>query len=99
MIRNVKIYRMFNSKGEDTLKVKVWTLNHFYTASIPSGTSKGKNEAKEISFEKTFRIFPKIREDLVGLDETDWITTDKILEQADGTKNFSRIGIGLALGI
>lgn len=99
MIRNVKIYHMFNSKGEDTLKVKVWTLNHSYTASIPSGTSKGKNEAKEISFEKTFQIFPKIREDLIGLDETDWITTDKILEQADGTKNFSRIGIGLALGI
>ena len=99
MIRNVKIYRAFNSKGEETLKVKVWTIKHFYTALIPSGTSKGKHEAVELPFEKIFEIFPKVRTDIVGLDETDWVTTDKILEQIDGTGNFSRIGANLALGI
>lgn len=99
MIRNVKIYPAFNSKGEETLKVKIRTLKHFYTASIPSGTSKGKHEAKELPFEKVFEVFPKIRSGIMGLDETDWITTDKLLEQMDGTKNFSRIGVNLALGV
>lgn len=99
MIRNVKIYPAFNSKGEETLKVKVRTIKHFYTASVPSGTSKGKHEAIELPFEKIFGIFPRIRNDIVGLDETDWITADKLLEQMDGTKNFSKIGVNLALGI
>ncbi|NIO20172.1 MAG: enolase [Candidatus Aenigmarchaeota archaeon] len=99
MIRNVKIYPVFNSKGEETIKVKVRTIKHFYTASIPSGTSKGRHEAKELPFKKIFELFPKIRSDIVGLDETDWITNDKVLEQTDGTKNFSKIGVNLALGI
>jgi enolase len=99
MIRNVKIYPVFNSKGEEALKVKVRTNKHFFTASVPSGTSKGKHEAKELAFEKIFEIFPDIRNDIVGLDETDWITMDKLLEQMDGTNNFSRIGVNLALGL
>jgi len=99
LIRNLKIYPAFNSKGEETLKVKIRTLKHFYTASIPSGTSKGKHEGIELPFEKVFEIFPKVRSDIVGLDETDWVTTDKILEQMDGTKNFSKIGVNLALGL
>lgn len=99
MIRNVKIYPAFNSSGKGTLKVKVRTLKHFYTASVSSGTSKGKHEAKELPFKKVSEVFPQIRSDIVGLDETDWITSDKILEQMDGTKDFSKIGVNLALGI
>jgi len=99
MIRNVKIYPVFNSKGEEGLKVKVLTNKHFFTASVPSGTSKGKHEAKELAFEKIFEIFPDIRNDIIGLDEADWITADKLLEQMDGTNNFSRIGVNLALGL
>ncbi|UCC92114.1 MAG: hypothetical protein JSV39_02545 [Candidatus Aenigmatarchaeota archaeon] len=99
MIKDLRVYSVYNSKGKPALKVKIQTTDTFFTASIPSGTSKGKNEAKDISMKKTMEIFPKVRHGIVGLDETDWVTADEIIEQVDNSKDYRNIGISLALGI
>ncbi|MEM5871429.1 MAG: enolase C-terminal domain-like protein [Candidatus Aenigmatarchaeota archaeon] len=99
MIKDVRVYSVYNSKGEHALRVKIQTTNGFFTATIPSGTSKGKNEAKDISMEKILEIFPKIRKNIIGLDETDWITADEIIEQTENSKDYRHMGISLALGL
>ncbi len=99
MIKDVRIYSVFNSKGEHALRVKIQTSSGFFTASVPSGTSKGKHEAKDIQMEKLMKVFPKVRENIIGLDETDWVTADQIIEQIDPSNDYRNIGISLALGL
>jgi enolase len=95
MIRNVKIYPIYDHRGEPTIKVKVWTVKGFFTANVPSKSPGVKN----LPYEKILDIFPRVRSNLIGLDETDWITSDRILEQIDDTNDFGKIGVNLALGI
>ena len=99
MIKDLKVYSVYNSKGKHALKVKVQTADTFFTASIPSGTSKGKNEAKDLPMKNILKVFPKVRDNIIGLDETDWITADEVIEQIDPSKDYRNIGISLALGI
>ncbi len=97
MIRNVKLYPIYDSTGEITIKVKVWTVKGFFTACATAGTSKGENEAKSLRYNEVTKVFPKIRNSLIGLDETDWVTIDKILLQLDNSNDFQNIGGNLAL--
>lgn len=48
---------------------------------------------------KMMEIFPKVRQNVIGLDENDWVTADEIIEQTDNSKGYSNIGISLALGL
>jgi len=99
MIKDVRVYSVYNAKGDHALKVKVQTTNSFYWATVPSGTSKGKNEAKDLPMAKITEIFPKVRKNFIGLDESDWITADEIIEQTDNSKGYKNLGISLALGL
>ncbi|MEM5812640.1 MAG: enolase, partial [Candidatus Aenigmatarchaeota archaeon] len=98
MITDIRIYPSINSKGEISVKVGVKTESGLYYASVPSGTSKGSSEAKEISFEKARKIFPKLRHRIIGTQE-DFERVDRMLREIDRTQNFSKIGGNLALGI
>ncbi len=99
MIKDVRVYSVYNSKGEHALRVKIQTTSGFFSATIPSGTSKGKCEAKDLPMEKILEVFPKVRKNLIGLDETDWVTADEIIEQTENSKDYRHIGISLALGL
>ncbi len=100
MIKDARIYSVYNSKGDHALRVKIQTGNSsFFSATIPSGTSKGKNEARDFGMRQITEVFPKVRKNIIGLDETDWVTADEIIEQTDNSKNYSNIGISLALGL
>jgi enolase len=97
MIRNAKLYPHYNARGDPGLKAKVWTMKGFFSASVPAGASKGEHEARKIDFKKNFELFPSFVNNLIGLDETDWITADRMIMQSDGTSNFSRLGADMAL--
>lgn len=97
MIENAKIYPVFNLWGKRTLEVKVFTENGIYSASVPAGTSKGENEAKEISVPRALKIFPEIRKNLIGLDEKNSEKIDRLLIKMDGTQDFRDIGVNTAL--
>jgi len=99
MIRNLKIYPIFNSKGTPAIMIKIQTDKGFYSASIPSGTSKGKYEAKELPVERVLKSFSKIRPRFIGKDERDWRGIDNLLRELDGTENFSKLGENLSLAI
>ncbi len=97
MIKDIKITQILNSKGKPTIKIKIYTEKGIYSASVPSGTSKGVHEAIEISVSKVLKDFPKIKKKFIGLEEKENI--DNLLEKIDGTKKFSKIGGNLALAI
>ncbi len=98
MIKNVAVYPHFDASGGLTLKVKIWTHRDFFTASVPTGTSTGSNEAKNVPVKKAVGVFPHLRKNLIGLDENDWMTADKIIKQSDREEKFGTLGSSLALG-
>ena len=99
MIRNMKLYPVFTSKGSPTVKVKVFTDSGSYSASVPSGTSRGKNEAVELPVSKVLRFFSTVRPRFIGMDESMWESIDEVIEKLDGTSDLSRIGENLALAV
>jgi enolase len=99
MIRNIKMIPVFTSKGSPTVKVKIFTDKSSYSASVPSGTSRGSHEAVELPVSKVLKFFSGVRPRFIGKDESDWKGIDSLLERMDGTGNFSKIGENLALGI
>jgi enolase len=99
MIRNIKIYPGFMAIGRETVQVKVVTEKGEYSASVPSGTSKGVHEAKEFKTARSLEVFRGIRHHFINRDETDWRSIDELLLRLDGTQNFSKIGMNLAVGI
>lgn len=99
MIRNLKLYSIFNSKGTPAILAKLWTDDDVFSASIPSGTSKGEHEARELPTEKVMKAFSDIRSHFIGKDERDWRSIDDILLKLDGTDNFSKLGENLSLSI
>jgi len=97
MMTDARLLRAFNSKGEPAVKVKLISESGVYSACVPSGTSKGSNEAKELPFEKAQKIFPKVRQQLIGLHDLKKV--DGILLDIDRTRNWGLIGGNLALAL
>lgn len=98
MIRDVKVYPSFMAIGRKTVTVKVITDQGTYSASVPSGTSKGSHEAKEFTAEKVKESLSKVRHEFIRKEEN-WQSIDEFLIKLDGTKNFSKLGMNLALGV
>jgi len=98
MIKDVEIYTVLNSKGSKTIRVSIVTEKDTYSASVPSGTSTGINEAIELPVEKVLEVFPSVKKKLIGMDE-DWKRVDETIQKMDGTKNFSKVGGNLAVGL
>ncbi len=98
---------VLNSKAEPTLEVGVKAEGAWFFASAPSGTSTGKYEVKawpeapdvNIAVETARKrleknVFPRIEGR--DLDPTD---VDRILEEVDGTQDFSFLGGNAALAL
>jgi enolase len=98
MIKDVRLIRIVNSKGGDAVLVKLATGKGSFRASAPSGTSAGKNEARDLPFRSVAKAFPELRKRLIGRQE-DFREIDAFLKESDGTGNFSRIGGNLATAL
>ena len=98
MITDLKLFPSLNSKGEASVRVVLTCDSGSYSSTVPSGTSKGSNEAKELAFEKVRSVFPKVRQKIIGMQE-DSQRIDRLLIEMDRTKNFASIGGNLSLAI
>ncbi len=99
MIRSLSATTVKNTAGKRSLVVRIRTSNGFFFASVPTGTSKGKHEAKSLPIERELSVFSRIKDKFVGLEEKDWKKIDKLIQKIDGTKDFRKIGIDNALAI
>ncbi len=111
LIKNIYARQIFDSRGNPTIEVDVITnKNNLGRASVPSGASVGKYEAKYLyDGNKEYRgkgvkmsikyILTIIKEALIGEDITNQKVLDYRMIQLDGTLDKSKIGANTILGV
>ncbi|WP_185849016.1 phosphopyruvate hydratase [Blattabacterium cuenoti] len=111
-IKRIQARQILDSRGNPTVEVDVITENNILgRASVPSGASKGKNEAFELRDNKENVFFGKgvlkavknvndiIAPELIGKSVLDQICIDKLMLELDGTKDKRRLGSNAILAI
>ena len=102
-IENVVARKVFNSRGDETIEVDVFTAISFGRVAAPAGASKGKNEVvyypkggvKEAIRKVEEAITPK----LIGMNADKQEEIDKLLHEIDKTEDFRNIGGNTAYAI
>lgn len=110
-IQGIEALEVLDSRGNPTVSVKV-TLDDGSVgfASVPSGASTGEHEAVELRDGDALRFRGKgvtkavanvetLAKSVIGLPATDQKRVDKILLEADGTSNKSKLGANAILGV
>jgi len=99
MIKSISASRILNSRGDYTIKVTVTTAGGEFEASVPSGASVGKHEAKPVEVKKAISNIEKIEKILIGRNEKRQRKIDQILIDLDGTEDKSRLGANTILAV
>ena len=112
IIESIKALQILDSRGNPTVKVFVSTVSGAYgTAAVPSGASTGEHEAHELRDKESeyggkgvlkaiYNIENVIAEILVGhYSVTEQREIDRVLIEADGTKDKSNLGANAILGV
>lgn len=99
-IKKVKAREILNSKGNPTIEVEIETSLGKFLASVPSGTSKGKYEAKELKAKIAVKnVNEIINPQLKGKNPACQKEIDELLIKLDGTENKSKLGANAILGV
>lgn len=110
-IKHVSAREILDSRGNPTVEAEIITESGASAiASVPSGASTGEYEAHELrDDEKRYlgkgvekavtNINTRISDRLIGLNVFDQTGIDKLLKDADGTKNKSKYGANAILGV
>jgi enolase len=99
-IKNVKLKNILNSGGSWTLEVQIETDNGYYGVfSVPGGISTGASEAATVDFKTAKKNLEELREDLVSYNFKTQQEFDEFLIEKDGTKEKSKLGGNLMLGL
>ena len=109
-IENIKARQIFDSRGNPTIEVDIFSKHNFARASIPSGASTGKYEAVELrdggnslmgkGVGKVIDIIEnKLKNHIVGMSVYDQEEIDFKMCQLDGTENKSLFGANSILPI
>jgi len=92
MIKDIAISQIHNSFKEKTIKVFLKTEKGVFSASPPSGKSRGRFESKTLDMKTILKIFPRIKNNFIGENESN---VDKIIENV-GIEN---IGANLSIAL
>lgn len=111
-IKTVYAREILDSRGNPTLETSVWTDDGFgAVASIPSGASTGKYEAKEMRdgdqerfgglgvLKAVANVNQVISKAIVGLDPQKQNDVDQVLINIDNTADKSRLGANAMLSV
>ncbi len=102
---------ILDSRGNPTVEVEVQTQSGRGRAAVPSGASTGEHEAIELrdGDKKRFggkgvlkavqNVNQTLGPSILGLDALDQAEVDKVLRDADGTPNKSKVGANAILGV
>ena len=96
MIREVRIRKILDSRGQETVEVDVITENGFGSMSAPSGASTGIHEVDAFpkkGIDEGITIFKqKVIPAILGLDARDQKGVDSTMKDIDGTPKLSNVG-------
>jgi enolase len=110
-IQSVIAREIIDSRGNPTVEAEVATLSGLGRAAVPSGASTGENEAIELRDGDAQRYLGKgvlkavrnvetvLGPAIVGMDALDQAAIDKVLIDADGTPNKSKLGANAILAV
>ena len=109
-IKLIKGREILDSKGYPTIEVELTTEFGVFTASVPSGTSTGKYEAKELrdggekylgrGVQKAVQNINKvIAPKLIGKNPQEQQEIDNLMIKLDGTPDKSNLGANALLGV
>jgi enolase len=102
---------ILDSRGNPTVEVEVQTATGHGRAAVPSGASTGEHEAIELrdGDKKRFggkgvqkaveNVMQTLGPSVIGLDALDQAEVDRVLLEADGTANKSKMGANAILGV
>ncbi len=101
VIEEVIIRKILDSRGNPTVEVDIFTSSGFGNASAPSGASTGTNEVKAFPKKGVDHAIKNFRENvapkLLGRDVTRQGELDALLQELDGTEDFSTMGGNVAV--
>lgn len=111
-IQHVYAREILDSRGLPTIEASVWLDNGIYvTTSVPTGTSVGKHEVRELRDNDPLRMAGAgvqravnnvnqiIAPNIIGLDATKQTALDQILVNLDGTPDKSKLGSNAILAV
>lgn len=100
-IKDIAIRQIFDSRGEATIEVELISdEGRSFAAQIPSGKSRGTNEAYVLPFRKAQEaVVRKVRKGLMGRNFAGSRALDRKLLALDGTPNKRNIGGNVMLGV
>ncbi|MFO0739719.1 MAG: phosphopyruvate hydratase [Labilithrix sp.] len=110
-INAVVAREILDSRGNPTVEVEVQTASGRGRAAVPSGASTGEHEAIELrdGDKKRFggkgvlkaveNVTQTLGPSIIGLDALDQAEVDKVMLEADGTPNKSKLGANAILGV
>src|SRR5688572_1086026 len=102
---------ILDSRGNPTVEVEVQTSSGHGRAAVPSGASTGEHEGIEPrdGDKKRFggqgmtkaveNVIQTLGPSIIGIDSLDQAEVDKVLLEADGTPNKSKLGANAILGV
>jgi enolase len=103
VIEEVKARKVFNSRGDETIEIEVYTTKGFGRVAAPSGKSKGKHEVAYYPAGGIEEAIKKVEKDiahrLVGMNADEQEEIDSLLHEIDGTENFQNIGGNTAYAV
>ncbi len=101
LIEEILIRKILDSRGNPTVEVDVYTQSGFGSASAPSGVSRGINEVKAFpknGVDLAIQGFKEnIAPNLIKRDVTEQEEIDALLQELDGTEDFSNMGGNVAI--
>src|SRR5687768_13552322 len=112
LIESIHARQIFDSRGNPTIEVDVFTENGFLgRAAVPSGASTGKHEAVELRdgdkskymckgvLQAVSNVNDIIADELIGFSVLEQSLLDKIMLELDGTPNKGKLGANAILGV
>jgi enolase len=109
-IKNIKAREILDSRGNPTLEVKLETNDGVFVSSVPSGASKGKNEAVELRdggdrylgkgvLKAVKNVNKVIAPKLTGKNATQQGEIDELMIELDGREDKSKLGANAILAV
>ncbi|MDP3995944.1 MAG: enolase C-terminal domain-like protein [bacterium] len=99
-IKKISAKEIIDSRGKSTIKVDLFCGPNRFSASVPSGTSTGKFEAKVKDIKFAIKNIDKIiGPEIIGRSVNNQSEIDDLLIRLDGTKDKSRLGGNATLAV
>ena len=96
-IEDIKVKRILDSRGEETIEVEILSEGWKERASVPMGKSLGKHEAICLDCEKIEKNLPEFLKNIRNLDFKNSKDFDNFLSEKAG-KNKEKLGANFTLG-